>query len=161
MARRKKDTSGEQILESSLLEVARGSLSPSPIPILKDMKRIDVYVTENLSLKDKEIVHHFSRRWKTEDFNRDTKDNLAFDQYQIRSLEATKRHWYSVFIAHSFLMCSKLKGSFQRILKANLNTVGDLLRAFRKINFLYFLRWLKNHYNVFRQYLCVKEPIFA
>ncbi|GAG03463.1 unnamed protein product [marine sediment metagenome] len=28
----------------------------------KDMKRIDVYVTENLSLKDKEIVHHFSRR---------------------------------------------------------------------------------------------------
>ncbi len=161
MARRKKDTFGEQILESSLLEVARGSLSPSPIPILKDMKRIDVYVTENLSLKDKEIVHHFSRRWKTGDFNRDTKDNLAFDQYQVRTLKAIKRHCYSVFIAHSFLMCSKLKGSFQRILKANLNTVGDLLRAFRKINFLYFLRWLKNHYNVFRQYLCVKEPIFA
>jgi len=26
------------------------------------MKRIDIYVTENLSLKDKEIVHHFSQR---------------------------------------------------------------------------------------------------
>jgi len=127
----------------------------------KDMKRIDVYVTNNLSLKDKEIVYHFSRRWRTEDFNRDAKDNLAFDQYQVRTLKAIKRHWYSVFIAHSFLMCSKLKGSFQRILKANLNTVGDLLRTFRKINFLHFLRWLKNHYNVFHQYLCVKEPIFA
>ena len=43
------------------------------------MKRIDVYVTDNLSLKDKEIVHHFSRRWRTEDFNRDTKNNLAFN----------------------------------------------------------------------------------
>ena len=67
-----------------------------------------------------------------------------------------KRYWYSVFIADSFLICSKLKGSFQRILKANLNTVGDLPRAFGKINLLYFLRWLKNHYNVFRQYLCIK-----
>jgi SRSO17 transposase len=132
-----------------------------PDPYTKDIKRIDVYVTNNLSLKDKEIVYHFSQRWRTEDFNRDAKDNLAFDQYQVRTLKAIKRHWYSVFIAHSFLMCSKLKGSFQRILKANLNTVGDLLRAFRKINFLHFLRWLKNHYNVFRQYLCVKEPIFA
>jgi len=46
------------------------------------MKRIDAYVTDYLSLKDKEIVHHFSRRWRTEDFNRDTKNNLAFDQYQ-------------------------------------------------------------------------------
>ncbi|MFQ5835109.1 MAG: hypothetical protein ACE5HR_04215 [bacterium] len=26
------------------------------------MKRIDVYVTDNLSLEDKKIVHHFSRR---------------------------------------------------------------------------------------------------
>lgn len=125
------------------------------------MKRIDVYVTNNLSLKDKEIIHHFSQQWRTEEFNRDAKDNLAFDQYQVRSLKATKRHWYSVSIAHSFLICTKLKGSFQRILKANLNTVRDLLKTFRKINFLYFLRWLKNHYDVFRQYLYVKEPIFA
>ena len=123
------------------------------------MRRIDVYVTENLSLKDKEIVHHFSQRWRTEDFNRDAKDNLVFNQYQVRSLKAIKRHCYSVFIVHTFLMSSKLKGSFQRILKANLNTVGDLLRAFIKIYLLYFFRWLRNHYNVFRQYLCVKEPI--
>ncbi len=98
-----------------------------PDPYTKDMKRIDSYVTENLSLEDEEIVHHFSQRWKTEDFNRDAKDNLAFDQYQVRSLKAIKRHRCSVFIAHSFLMCSKLKGSFQRILKTNLNTVEDLL----------------------------------
>jgi len=33
------------------------------------------------NFKDKEIVYHFSRRWKTEDSDRDAKDNLAFDQY--------------------------------------------------------------------------------
>lgn len=93
MAKRRKDTSGEQILEFSLLEVSRGSLSPSPIPILRIMKRIDVYVTDNLSLKDKEIAHHFSQRWRTEDFNRDAKDNLAFDQYQMRNLKAIRRQW--------------------------------------------------------------------
>jgi len=70
-----------------------------PDPYTKDMKRIDGYVTNNLSLKDKEIVYHFSQRWRTEDFSRDAKDNLAFDQYQVRSLKAIKRHWYSVFIA--------------------------------------------------------------
>lgn len=93
---------------------------------------MDVYVTQNLSLKDKKIVHRFSRRWRTEDFNRDAKDNLAFDQYQVRSLKTIKRHWYSAFILHSFLMCSKLKGPFQRTLKANLNTFRDLLKDFSK-----------------------------
>ena len=102
MAKRKKDISGEQILESSLLEVRERIVISKPDPYTKDMKRIDVYVTNNLSLKDKEIVYHFSRRWRTEDFNRDAKDNLAFDQYQVRSLKAIKRHWCSVFIAHSF-----------------------------------------------------------
>jgi len=54
-----------------------------PDPYTKDMKRIDVYVTNNLSLKDKEIVYHFSQRWRTEDFNRDAKDNLAFDHEKL------------------------------------------------------------------------------
>jgi len=80
-----------------------------PDPYTKDIKRTDVYVTNNLFLKDKEIVHRFTRRWRAEDFNRDTKDNLALDQYQVRSLKVIKRHWYSAFIAHSFLMCSKPK----------------------------------------------------
>jgi len=62
MARRKKDTSGEQILEFSLLEVRERIVISKLDPYTKDMKRIDVYVTGNLSLKDKEIVHHFSRR---------------------------------------------------------------------------------------------------
>jgi len=32
-----------------------------------------------------EIVYHFSQRWRTEDFNRDANDNLAFGQYSVSS----------------------------------------------------------------------------
>ena len=127
------------------------------------MDKIDVYVTDNLSLGDKEIVLHISRRWKIEDFYRDAKNKLGFDQYQVRSLKEIKRHWYLVFLAYTFLKMSKLKGAFQRVFKldVNLNTLGDLLRAFRKLSFLYFCRWLKDHHDVLLEYLQVKEPIFA
>ena len=39
-----------------------------PDPYTKNMGKIDVYVTNNLSLNDKEVVSHASRRWKIEDF---------------------------------------------------------------------------------------------
>jgi len=54
---------------------------------------------------------------KIEDFYRDAKDNLGFDQYQVRSLKVIKRHWYLVFLAYTFLKMSKLKGVFQRVFK--------------------------------------------
>jgi len=58
---------------------------------------------------------------------------------------------------------SKLKGAFQRVFKPDisLNILGDLLRAFRKLSFLHFCRWLKNHYDVLLEYLQVKELIFC
>ena len=48
------------------------------------------------------------------------------------------------------LKMSKLKGAFQRVFKSDisLNSFGDLLRAFRKLSFLHFCRWIKNHYDI-------------
>jgi len=62
------------------------------------MDEMDVHITNNLSLTDKEIVLHASGRSKIDEFYRDTKDNLDLD------------------------------------------TFGDPLRTFRKINFIYFSR---------------------
>ena len=134
-----------------------------PNPYTTNMGEIDVYVTDDLSLTDREIVLHASRRSKIDEFYRDIKDNLGFDQYQVRSLRAIKRHWYLVFLAYTYLKISNLKGAFQRVFKANvsLDTFGDLLRAFRKVSFIYFSRWLQNHYNVLFRYLQVKEPVFT
>jgi len=147
----------------SFLNGTKRIVVSKPDPYTKNMDEIDVYVTNNLSLSDKEIVSHASRRWKIDDFYRDAKDNLGFDQYQVRSLKTIKRHWYLVFLAYTFLKMSKLKGAFQRVFKPNvsLNTLGDLLKAFRKLSFLHFYRWLKGHYEIFLQYLQVKEPIFT
>jgi len=56
------------------------------------------------------------------------------------------------------LEISKLKGAFQRAFKADasLNTLGELLRVFRKLSFLHFCRWLKGYYKVLLGYLQVK-----
>lgn len=100
----------------------------------QDMKEIDVYVTDNIHLKDKEIISHFSRRWKIEDFYRDAKDNLHFDQFQVRGLRAITRHWYMVILMHTFLIFSKLRGSFSHFIRDKLETIGELLRGFRRIS---------------------------
>jgi len=147
----------------SFLDDIKRVVISKPNPYTMDMDKIDVYVTDNLSLGDKEIVLHISKRWKIEDFYRDAKDNLGFDQYQVRSLREIKRHWYLVFLVYSYLKISKLKGAFQRVFKPDisLDTIGDLLKVMRCISFLYFCRWLKDHYDVLLEYLQVKEPIFA
>lgn len=121
----------------------------------EDMKEIDVYVTNNSCLKDKEIIYHFSRRWKIEDFYRDAKDNLHFDQFQVRGLRAITRHWYTVVLAHSFLIFSKLRGSFSHFIKDKLQTLGELLRGFRRISLRGFLRWIrgKRNFNALWMYL--------
>jgi hypothetical protein len=57
----------------------------------------------------------------------------------------------------------KLKGVFRRVFKPNvsLNTLGELLRAFRKLSFLRFYTWLKDHCDILLEYFPVKKPIFA
>lgn len=122
---------------------------------------VTVYVTNNLSLSDEEVIDRFGLRWGIEDFYRDAKDNLAFDQYQVRNIKAIKRHWYLVFLAYTFLTFSKLKGSFSKLFRTKAKTIGELLTDFRKLNLLSFLNWLKkkSNANVFLQYLQVKKPL--
>jgi len=116
----------------------------------KYIKKVDVYVTGNLSLTDKESVLHASRRSKIDEFYQDAKDNLGFNQYQVRSLREIKRYWYLVFLAYTYLKIGNLKGAFQRVFKPSvtLDTLGDLLSTFKKMSFIYLWRQLKNHYNV-------------
>jgi len=123
-------------------------------------KDVTVYITNNFALSDEQVTDRFGLRWGIEDFYRDAKDNLAFDRYQVRSIKAIKRHWYLVFIAYTFLVFSKLKGSFSKLFRTKAKTIGELLTAFRKLNLLSFLNWLKkkSNTNVFFQYLQVKRP---
>jgi len=53
------------------------------------------YVTNNLSLTDGAILLHESRRSKIDEFYRDAKDNLGFDEYRVISLKKIQKHRYS------------------------------------------------------------------
>lgn len=139
----------------------KGLRSKQRVVVLKpdvyteDMKEIDVYVTNNIYLKDKEIIYHFGRRWKIEDFYRDAKDNLHFDQFQVRTLKAITRHWYMVILAHTFLILSKVRGSFSHFIKDKMESIGELLRSFRRISLRGFLKWIngKRNFNILWKYL--------
>jgi len=125
------------------------------------MSDVTVYVTNNLPLSDEKIIDRFGLRWGIEDFYRDAKDNLAFDQYQVRNMKVIKRHRHLVFLAYTFLVFSKLKGSFSKFFKAKAKTIGELLTNFRRLNILSFLKRYKKkgNTNVLAQYLQLNSPI--
>lgn len=133
-------------------------------PDSTDMKNdVKVYATNNLSLSNEEVIDRYGLRWGIDKFYRDAKDNLAFDQYQVRNIKAIKRHWYLVFLAYTFLIFSKLKGSFSKLFETKAKTIGELLTTFRRLNLFSFLNWIKkkDNVNVFLKYLQAKRPILV
>lgn len=113
-----------------------------------DTKNIRILVTNHLALNSDEIFSKYLLRWGIECMFRDLKDNLGFSQYQTRSLKSITRHWYLTFVAYSFLLYSKLCSVFSKTVNMCLNTIADLLFAFRRINTHYCLQQLtKNMLN--------------
>lgn len=49
----------------------------------------------------------WSGEWPVEVFFRQSKNRLAFDQYQLRSSKEIKRYWLLMSLAH-FLSCTKV-----------------------------------------------------
>lgn len=129
----------------------------------EDMKEIKVLATNATSYEDGRIRKRYNLRHKIEGFYRAIKDDLSFDQYQVRGLKGIRRHWYLVFLAYTFLIKSFLKGSFSKLVKKPLKTIGDLVKAVRELNFLSFQRWWGKNKdeNVLDQCLTVIDPRFA
>jgi SRSO17 transposase len=114
-----------------------------------DTKNIRILVTNHLALNACEIFSKYALRWGVECLFRDLKDNLGFAQYQTRSLKSITRHWYLTFVAHSFLLYAKFNSIFSKIVQVSLNTIADLLSAFRRINTYYCIQRLtKNKLNI-------------
>ncbi|MEA3305817.1 MAG: transposase, partial [Candidatus Omnitrophota bacterium] len=103
----------------------------------------------------------YNMRWGIECMFRDLKDNLGFDQYQTRSLKAISRHWHFTFVAYSFLIYAKLNSIFSKMVSIPLNTIGNLISAFRRINTRSSQSWITRHKEKFYAFLGVKEPKLA
>ena len=60
-------------------------------------------VTDMTGISAEEFVSLFKARHLTEEFYRDTKQNLGLESYMMRGHEATNRHWWTIFLAYMSL----------------------------------------------------------
>lgn len=126
-----------------------------------DAKDVYILVTNHLSLSKESIAEKYACRWGIECIFRDIKDNLGFDQYQTRYLKSISRHWQFTVLAYSFLIRTKLSKCFERTFTHVTNTIGDCLRAFRKLNLISFKKWFYNHKEQLYAFLQLKNPKLA
>lgn len=119
-----------------------------------DPRQIHIFVTNHLSLDAQEIVRRYCLRWGIECIIRDLKENTGFDQYQVRSLKSISRHWHFAFIAYSFLLRAKLNGFLKRTVGA-VKTIGDCIRAFRKLNTIASQKWITKYKEKFNAFLAL------
>ncbi len=63
------------------------------------------YCTNRLDWDEYKILKLYAKRWRIDAFYRDAKQNLGFEDYEMRKIEGVRRHLSMVFIAHT-LLCS-------------------------------------------------------
>lgn len=69
-------------------------------------KALRAFISTDVSLSTREILDRYVERWPVEVFFRQSKNRLAFDQYQIRSSKGIKRYWLLMSLAH-FISCTE------------------------------------------------------
>ena len=70
-----------------------------------------------------------------------SKDELGFDQYQVRGDRAIRRHWYMVFLMYSYIIFHRQCGSFRKWCTHTCHTFGQLLDVIRTKLMLHFQKW--------------------
>jgi len=123
-----------------------------------DPKDVHVYVTNHLSYSAETVIKKYALRWGIECIFRDLKENVAFDHYQVRSIKSISRHWHLASLAYSFLLISKLNGSFSKIFHHYPQSCGEQLLLFRKINSVSAADWILKNYETYQNYLGLKNP---
>ena len=69
------------------------------------------------------------------------KDDLGFDQYQVRNDKPICRHWYMVLFMYSFIIWHSQCGSFKKWCTHKCQTFGRLLDVIHTKLVLSFYKW--------------------
>ncbi|MBL7075651.1 IS701 family transposase [candidate division KSB1 bacterium] len=85
-------------------------------------------VTNNLRWEARRILKVYQGRWPIETFYRNSKQNLALEDYEMRDLVGIKRHWYLVFLSYTLLTLSSMDRSLRIWVNANVRTIGEKCR---------------------------------
>lgn len=86
------------------------------------------FVTNHLTWEKKHILSVRRRRWTIETSYEDVKGALGFDEYEVRNIEAIKRHWYLVFAAYSASRAATAQSQFGNWVNAPMKSIGDVCR---------------------------------
>jgi hypothetical protein len=86
-----------------------------------------VLVTNRVDWSAAKIIGLYLQRWPTETFYQDSKEQLGFNDYRMRSAEAIGKHWCLVFVAYSLLHLTCLPAGPDRT-QGLMQTIGDACR---------------------------------
>ena len=89
--------------------------------------RYIVLVTNRVDWSAAKVIGLYLQRWPTETFYQDSKGQLGFNEYRMRSAEAFGKHWCLVFVAYSLLHLTCLPAVPDRT-KGLIQTIGDACR---------------------------------
>jgi len=86
-----------------------------------------VLVTNRVDWSAAKIIGLYLQRWPTETCDQDSKGQLGFNAYRMRSAEAIGQHWCVVFVAYSLLHLTCLPARPDRT-QGLIHTMGDACR---------------------------------
>jgi len=107
----------------------------------KDMDNIDVLMSNDTLSDIASMLRGWSFRDAIDKFYLRGKDDLGFDQYQVRDDKPIRRHWYMVFLMYSFIIWHRQCGSFRKWCTHICQTFGQLLDVIRTKLMLHFHKW--------------------
>lgn len=107
----------------------------------KDMRNIDVLMSSDTLSDVPSLLHGWSFRDKIDKFYLRGKDDLGFDQYQVRDDKPIRRHWYMVFLMYTFVIWHRQCGSFRKWCTHACQTFGQLLDVIRTKLMMHFHKW--------------------
>ena len=87
-----------------------------------------VLATNRLQWAAKTIVETYLLRWSIDAFYRDAKQMLGLEDYEVRKLAGTKRHWLMVFLADTLLQFNSKAEPLVECVKGGFETVGSTCR---------------------------------
>jgi len=87
-----------------------------------------VLATNRLEWDAKTILETYLLRWNIDAFYRDAKQELGLEDYEVRKLRGTKRHWLMVFLAATLLQFNSKVEPLVECVKSGFETVGSTCR---------------------------------
>ena len=99
----------------------------------EDDEPSEKYIVSNkIDAPASHLIGLFAMRWRVETFFRDTKQDLGFEDCELRHAAGASRHWHLLMLAYSLLKLGAASSALGTILARATSLRNDLKRSFRE-----------------------------